>query len=104
MKFYIKTNLRNASQWYCLCQQTFTNYKEVLLNCHKREGVTIPKAYISTAAQVIFLLERVTRRIKKFEKDNDQSVLFTLNGDGSGSFEDFWNKLLFNQSETNQNL
>ena len=39
-----------------VCPQTFTNYKEVLLNCHKRDGITIPKAYISTAAQVIFFI------------------------------------------------
>ena len=50
-----------------LLNQTFTNYKEILLNTHKREGITIPKAYISTAAQGNFL-ETLNIALNTFEK------------------------------------
>lgn len=36
-------------------------------------------------------IEQVVTKIREVEEKNDQSILFTLNEDGSGSFEDFWN-------------
>jgi len=50
-----------------LLRQTFTNYKELILNYHKRPGVSIPKASISTAAQGNFL-EVLNISLNTFEK------------------------------------
>ena len=37
------------------------------------------------------MLEKIIKKIEEIENINDQSVSFVLHGDGSGSFEDFWN-------------
>ncbi|XP_023323795.1 GATOR complex protein DEPDC5 [Eurytemora carolleeae] len=50
-----------------LLRQTFTNYKELVLNYHQRPGVSIPRAYNSTAAQGNFL-ETLNISLNTFEK------------------------------------
>ena len=85
----------------CLYRQTFTNYKELVLNYHTRPGVDIPLGSNSTAAQGNFL-ETLNISLNTFEKHfinrnlertGQQAIVITP---GVGIFEASWLSSLSN--------